>query len=125
MAFETLGPEDKRTAVATADLSSYQYRFVTLGASGIALNTVAGGACAGVLQDKPVSGQAGAYAKSGRTKVVAGAAVTAGVRVSSDTTGRAIAATTGHFSQGQAITAASGAGAIITVELLPASAATA
>ena len=49
---------------ANGDQSSNQYRFMLLGASGIALNTVEGGPCVGVLQDKPTAGKIGSVMSS-------------------------------------------------------------
>lgn len=102
---------------ANGDQSGNQNRFMLLGASGIALNTVAGGPCVGVLLTKPTAGNIGAVAYAGVVKVVAGAAVTRGVEVQSDTTGRAIAATTGDVPLGTALEAAAAAGDIIAVLL--------
>lgn len=104
---------------ANGDQSGNQNRFMLLGADGIALNTVEGGRCTGVLQDKPIDENIGAVAYGGVVKVVAGAAVTRGVDVQSDTTGRAIAALTGDYSQGTALEAAGAANEIIAVLLKP------
>lgn len=105
--------------VANGDQSANQYRFVKLGTDGIALNTVAGGACTGVLQDKPTDGNVGAVAYGGVSKMVAGAVVARGANVQSDASGRAIAAAAADFSQGEALEAATVAGDIIAVLLKP------
>lgn len=108
------------TLEASADLSADQYKFVTLGATGIAVNTVAGGACLGVLDTKPNAlGVAGAVAVGGVTKVKAGAAVARGADVQSDATGLAITAVAPGFSQGTALEAAAASGDIIAVLLRP------
>ncbi len=102
---------------ANGDQSANQNRFMLLGASGIALNTVAGGPCIGVLLDKPLASNIGAVGYSGVVKVVAGAAVTRGLNVQSDTTGRAIVAAAADVPLGIALETASGANEIIAVLL--------
>lgn len=77
--------------VAAGDLSSDQYKFVTIGATGAALNAVNGARVDGVLQNKPAAlGRAAAVQIDGITKIVAGAAIAAGADVMSDATGRAV-----------------------------------
>lgn len=107
------------TVPAAADLSANQYRFVTINTSGqAALTTTLGGTADGVLQNDP-SAQAmpGTVAVAGVSKVVAGAAITNGDTVSSDTVGRAITAITGQTIHGKALQAATAAGQIISVLL--------
>ncbi len=104
---------------ANGDQSANQNRFMLLGADGIALNTVAGGPCVGVLQNKPEAGKIGTVAYNGVVKVTAGAAVARGVNVQSDATGRAILAVLSDFSQGTALEAAGAAGDVIAVLLRP------
>jgi len=109
------------TGVAGADLSSSQFLVVKQNSSAqIVLAGASDTTQVGVLQDKPASGKAGCVAVSGLTKAVAGAAVTAGVAVTSDASGKVIAATTGKKIIGYAWTAAAGANEIISVLLLPA-----
>ena len=104
--------------VANGDQSGNQYKFVKEGASGMALNTTSGGQCTGVLQNKPTSGQVGAVAVDGVSKVIAGAAVAKGADVMSNATGLAITATgTGAYIQGEALEAATAANQIIAVLL--------
>lgn len=100
---------------ADGDQSGNQNRFMLLGASGIALNTVAGGPCLGVLQNKPTAGKIGELAYNGVVKIVAGDAVAAGANIKSDNVGRAVTAT--DYGQGVALEAASAAGDIIAVLL--------
>jgi hypothetical protein len=104
---------------ANGDQSANQNRFMLLGADGIALNTVAGGPCIGVLQDKPTAGNIGAVAYSGVVKVTAGAVVVRGVDIQSDATGRAITAAAVDYSLGTALEAAGAAGDVIAVLLKP------
>lgn len=103
---------------ANGDQSGNQYKFVKLGASGVALNTTSGGQCTGVLQNKPTSGQIGEVAVGGVAMVMAGAAVARGADVMSDTAGLAITATgTGAYIQGEAMEAAAAANDVIAVLL--------
>jgi hypothetical protein len=78
---------------AAGDLSADQFKFVTIGASGVARNVTNGGYVDGVLQDKPAAaGRAATVANGGVSKTVAGAAVAKGAKVMSDATGRAVTA---------------------------------
>lgn len=112
------------TQLANADLSALQFTAVksvnNSGKAEVAANTTSGGKIMGVLQNKPKSGEAADVMVVGVTKMVAGAAVTAGVNVMSDAAGKAIlAATTGSTMIGIALSTAGGAGEIIDVLLLP------
>jgi hypothetical protein len=79
--------------IAAGDLSADQFKFMNIGASGAARNTVNGGFVDGVLQNDPsAAGRAATVAVGGVSKVVAGAAVAAGAKVMSDATGRAVTA---------------------------------
>jgi len=104
---------------ASADLSAKQYTAVK--ASGV--NTVTSVAAAtdavlGVLQNKPTSGQEAEITHTGVTKMLAGAAVTAGAEVMCDTSGRAITAvTTGNRILGIALETAANANEVIAVLL--------
>lgn len=77
---------------AAADLSASQYRIVTVNASGQVALATANSTVVGVLQNKPLAGRAGTVAIGGVSKVIAGAAITAGARLTSDANGAAIAA---------------------------------
>ena len=106
---------------AASDQSANIYRFVIMTANGFTLNTVAGGACVGVLQtnDANAVGRRGNIGVVGVSKVAAGAAVAVGANIQSDATGRAIAAAAGDFSQGIALEAATAAGQVIAVLVRP------
>lgn len=85
------------TVVAGADLSSSQFKFVESNSSGTAtVCNAAGEYVLGVLQNDPTSGQAATVATSGISKVVLGGTVAINDQISTDASGRAIAATTGH-----------------------------
>lgn len=104
--------------VASGNLSAHQFKFVTIGASGAALNTTVGGIVDGVLQDKPTAaGEATQVAFSGVSKVVAGALVNKGAEVMSDANGKAVTATTGINVAGRALEAAGADGELIAVLL--------
>lgn len=104
--------------VASADLSAAQFRFMTISATGAALNTGSGAICDGVLQNKPDAlGKAASVASRGVSKVEAGAVVAAGALVMSNTTGKAITATTGLTVLGRALEAAAADGDLIAVSL--------
>lgn len=109
------------TLEASADLSSHQYKFATLGTNGVALNTTAGGACIGVIDtnDADAAGRRVDISVAGVTKVMAAGVVARGANVQSDNAGLAAAAAAGDYSQGIALEAAAAAGDIIAVLLRP------
>lgn len=110
------------TLKASVDLSADQYHFAAISGTGTVGLCGAGATAIGVIQNKPVSGDAVELDCDGVTKVVAGAAITPGTeaRVMSDSTGRAItAATTGSKILGIALEAATAAGQLIAVKLVP------
>jgi hypothetical protein len=105
---------------AAGDLRLLQFRAVILNGSGLmAQNTVAGGRITGVLQNKPDTNQSCTVMVSGVSKMVAGAAISQGALVMSDSVGRAVAATSTNFVIGRAETAAAGSGEVISVSLDP------
>lgn len=96
-----------------------QYRFVKVtGAHQVGLSVANTDPTVGVMQNKPqVVGQAATVAISGVSRVMAGAAITAGSKVESDANGRAVTLTTGT-AKGIALASASGANEMIPVLLL-------
>ena len=79
--------------VAGEDLSSSQYRFVKLNAAGAVIRcTVQGEFAAGVLQNKPTSGQIAEVGFNGVSKIVLGNTVVGTDQLMTDTAGRAIPA---------------------------------
>lgn len=109
----------KISVPAGADLSASQYCFVTVDSNGKVVLTGDGAKADGVLQDDPdTSTETACVAIAGVTKMKAGAAVTAGDSIASDSTGRGItAATTGDVVMGKALTGASGANALFSLLL--------
>lgn len=101
--------------VAAADLSAKQFFAVKFGASGVALCSVAGEQCDGFLQNKPEAGVAASVAVTGKSKGVAGAAITKGARVTVTAAGKIVTATAGDYVLGVALEAAGADGDIIGV----------
>lgn len=119
MAFEDYGRTQSFTAGTS--FASKQYTFVKMVAG--ALQTPSAGADAiGVIQDNPASGSPGAVVTTpgDRTKIRTGEAFAADSFVSTDGNGAAVAVATGEYVLGQAVTASSGAGDLITIVFKPA-----
>jgi hypothetical protein len=110
-------PGFKISLLASADLSTHQYKFVDVNSSGQLALASNGGRAIGVLQNKPTSGQVGELTHDGISKVVAGAAVTAGNEIMSDASGRAILGVSTNQGLGVALESAGGAGVLIAVLL--------
>lgn len=83
------------TLEAGQDLSTKQYKFMTLASDGqIDPTAAAGGKAIGVLQNKPnAAGKAATVTVFGVSKMVAGGNVSAGALIKSDANGNAVAAT--------------------------------
>lgn len=117
------GRQDLWSFPTSTDLSGNQYHIVDLDTSGNLVIAGAGARGIGVLVDTPKAGQSGSVVIAGITKVVAGAAIAAGDYISSNATGQAVPATatdvtggtTGTPIIGQALSAASAAGELVTV----------
>lgn len=103
--------------VAGEDLTGAQFRFATVKNDGTIVKAGAGVPVAGVIQDKPASGQSVAVATCGISKVKAGILVAKGAVVTPDTNGKAKPAGTGDFGAGFALTNAANADELITVLL--------
>ena len=109
------------TLEAGADLSSSQYHFVELTSTGATVTNASGELPIGVLQNDPDAvGKAAEVAYAGVTKVVAGGALTrADRKVMTDAQGRAVNWVTGNHCAGVWLEAASAAGEIVPMLLLP------
>ena len=95
-----------RTFIAGEDLSTAQFKFVTLGTGGeVSLPSTAGVNCIGVLRTDGAAGVAVAVLVDGPVKVECGGTVTNGAAVATDDTGRAVDATTGDIIMGYAMEA--------------------
>ena len=104
--------------LAAADLTGSQFLLVDIDSDGKAALAGSTTRVAGVLQNNPDTDQAATVAIAGVTKVISGAAITAGADVGSDAAGKAIAfvaPATGvvAFKSGIALTAAGGADEVI------------
>lgn len=117
MAFEI--PVHKISETSGADLTAGQFRFVKYSAGAIVLSAAGTDQVAGVLNNKPNTGEVCEIMTLGTSKMVAGAAVAKGAVVMSDAQGRAVTGTSTNYGQGIAMEAASAAGELIAVELRP------
>lgn len=109
---------DTRTFIAGEDLSSAQFKFVTLEADGqVDLADVAGENCIGVCLVGAAAGKAVTVAMTGKVMVTAGGTIAAGDEIATDAAGDAVTATTGNIVMGYA-TEAGVDGQIIAIELI-------
>lgn len=104
---------------AAADLTTKQFRVMTVNSSGQAAVAGATDLAVGLLQNKPGSGQAATVAFGGISKAVAGGTVAAGARVTADANGAVIAATTAGDAVVGVALAGGAAGEIIPVLINP------
>lgn len=99
----TMQSRDTRTFVAGEDLSTAQFKFVTLEADGqVDLADSAGENCLGVLLVEGEAARAVTVVMTGSVMVEAGGTVTNGGAVATDATGRAVDATTSDIIMGYA-----------------------
>lgn len=99
----TMQSRDTRTEIAGVDLSSAQWKFVTLEADGqVDLAATAGEAVYGVVIVGAAAGRAVTVVRTGSVMVEAGDAITAGDAVATDASGNAVTATTGDIVAGYA-----------------------
>jgi len=109
---------DTRTFIAGEDLSSAQFKFVTLESDGqVDLADAAGENCVGVLINDPAAAEAATVVMSGKVMVTAGGTIAAGAAVATDAAGDAVTASTGNIVMGYA-TEAGVDGQIIAIELI-------
>ena len=102
---------------AAADLRTKQYCFVKItAAKAVNVATAKGEGVLGVLQNKPNSGEAAEVMIIGRTKCIAGAAITAGAKVITDANAKGIATDAAdQYINGWAEDAPAGANEIFTL----------
>lgn len=81
---------------ASADLSAKQYHIAKVSGARTVTFAAAAGEGFGVLQNAPTSGLTADVGTVGATKVVVGAAVAAGAKLTSNAAGRAVTATAGQ-----------------------------
>ncbi len=104
---------------AGADLSTKQFRFMEWDGTDVDPCNAITDLPVGVLQNKPdAAGKSAEVLMIGGTKMVAGAAITAGALLGTDDEGRAVPIVAGtdttQYILGRALSAASGAGIIIS-----------
>ena len=109
---------ETRTFIAGEDLSSSQFKFVTLESDGqVDLADSAGENCMGVVINDPASGGEATVVVSGKTVVTAGGTIAAGSSVATDASGDAVTASTGNIVMGYALEAGVD-GQVIAIELI-------
>lgn len=108
---------EELSMIASGDLSSNQYKFHKLNASGQLELCADGERVDAILLNKPAAaGRACTVAKTGsKTFVIAGASFSAGAELAPDATGRAVAAVSGDEVGAVALAAATGAGSKVRV----------
>ena len=119
MAYEISNNSLKITLPAGADLSTKQYYFVKVNSSGNAvLCAAATDAPIGVLQNNPISGAEASIVVVGGTKLVAGAAIAAGIKIGTDSAGKADAKVAGtdttEYTVGQVLLASGADAEVLT-----------
>lgn len=95
MAYEISNYTLRITLEAGADLSAAQYKFVKISSGKAILCAAATDVPIGVLQNNPISGGEASILVSGGTKIVASAAIAAGVVIGTSSTGKADAKVAG------------------------------
>lgn len=109
-----------KSYIASADLSSYQYRFVKLASDTTIAICGAGEVPLGILQNDPESGEVGNVMILGISKLNASAAISRHAYVASAANGQGVATTTDDTAVGgMAIEAATADGDEIDVILTP------
>jgi len=109
---------DTRSLIAGEDLSSSQFKFVTLESDGqVDLADAAGENCFGVLENDPAAGAEATVVISGQTRITCGGTVAAGAELQTDASGDAITAAAGDVVMGYALEAGVD-GQVIAMELI-------
>ena len=108
----------RRSFAAAADLSASRHLLVAISTTGT-INIAGAGLMGFPLEDDPLSGEFGSVSVLGVTKVIAGAAIDAGVVYTSDAAGKAVLTTSTDVSCGITLDAAAAADELITVLIWP------
>lgn len=105
---------------AGVDLSAAQFKAVKITGADFAVNlaSTGGEAILGILQNKPISGQAADVTAYGVTKALAGASYSRGALLMTDTSARLITATSTNVAVAIALEAAGAANEIRSVTLI-------
>ena len=109
---------DTRTFIAGEDLSSSQFKFVTLESDGqVDLADSAGENCIGVVINDPAAAGEATVVVSGKTVVTAGGTIAAGAAIATDASGDAVTAASTNIIMGYALEAGVD-GQVIAIELI-------
>lgn len=109
---------DTRTFIAGEDLSSSQFKFVTLESDGeVDLADAAGENAIGVLINDPAAGEAATVVVSGKVMVTSGGTIAAGAQIQTDASGDALTAAAGDVVLGYALESAVD-GQVFAIELI-------
>lgn len=115
MAIEKVGAT-LPAVTASSDLSTKQYLFVKIDGEKTVGVAGAGEAVDGVLQNKPISGQAATvWGPGSLSKVYSSAAIAAGAFVTPTAAGKAVTAASGNYIAGRVLEAATAADQLISV----------
>lgn len=113
-----MASRDTRSEIAGVDLSSAQFKFVTLESDGfVDLANAAGEQAYGVCIVGGAVGAAVTVVRTGSVNVVAGGTIAAGAAVATDAAGDAVTAAIGNIIMGYAKEAGV-AGQVIEIELI-------
>lgn len=87
--------------LANADLDTFQYT-ILVNSTGVRVNRnfTAGTLSAGVLQNKPKSGEHATVAVRGRSRCFAGGTITAGAQITNNLSGTAVVVASGDYAIG-------------------------
>jgi len=108
--------DDDLTLNTATDLSALQYHVVKISAEQTcAAATADTDVPLGILQNKPTSGEAARVRTAGKSKAVAGAAITVGDRLEVNASSRVITWATSGFVVGKALQAAAANGETIEI----------
>lgn len=113
------GKQETFTLQAAVDLSAARYHVARVSAAQTCniASLATDDAIVGVIQNKAESGERVTIADGGTTKVVAGAAVTVNALLTTNGSGRAVAASSGDYVIGRALDAVSGNGDVLKMRL--------
>lgn len=115
------GESLKSTALAAADLSAKQFYAVTVGSTGVSLVATQGKGGIKILTNKPLQGDPCQLWDIGETKAIAGAAITVGQMLMTDTSGRLIpwVDASGQIAVAEARSPATTSGEVFTAFVFP------
>jgi len=109
---------DTRTFIAGEDMSSSQFKFVTLESDGeVDLADAAGENAIGVVINDPAAGEAATVVVSGKVMVTSGGTIAAGAQIQTDASGDALTAAAGDVVLGYALESAVD-GQVFAIELI-------